>query len=211
MWLLALLLCLVSLYYLIYRNQRKRPFSSFPTLPPANTLKHIQIVGSAGTGKSTLARELAKRLSLTYIRFDDYKSILPKWQTTEREEFERRVGRVCEEATNGWICDGNYHTLYGQELLKDCSLVIWLDYDFSIILWRLAKRSVQQGSIRNLMHWWLPLLPIIIPVKLLVQYYRGRERTKRYSKDLKQLPTDLNALHFLTPAECEAYMWKLVR
>jgi septin family protein len=54
-----------------------------------NTKLRIQVVGAAGSGKSTIATELSKAYQLTYVRLDNFKSILPKWKNKDRIAFEK--------------------------------------------------------------------------------------------------------------------------
>ena len=52
---------------------------------PETTMK-INVVGTSGVGKSTLARRLAQELSLPYIEMDVL-YWLPEWQGTPDDEF----------------------------------------------------------------------------------------------------------------------------
>lgn len=59
----------------------------------------INVVGTSGVGKSTLARRLAQELSLPYIEMDVL-YWLPEWQGTPDDEF-YAVGRRARRARLG--------------------------------------------------------------------------------------------------------------
>src|SRR5437879_8580011 len=68
-------------------------------------MKRVLVIGSGGTGKTTVARRLAQRTGLPLIHLD----LLywrPGWQPTPGEEWHETVRRLV--AGESWIIDGNY-------------------------------------------------------------------------------------------------------
>lgn len=59
----------------------------------------INVVGTSGVGKSTLARRLAQELSLPYIEMDVL-YWLPEWQGTPDDEFYAKLAAAL--AAPGW-------------------------------------------------------------------------------------------------------------
>jgi adenylate kinase family enzyme len=108
----------------------------------------IAVVGTTGSGKTTLARALAAQLALSYIEMDAL-----NWQTgwrdvsrTDPEEFVRRVAvAVADEA---WVVDGNYG-LVRDLVWRRATHLVWLDYDRSIIMWRVIRRSLVRAALRT--------------------------------------------------------------
>jgi adenylate kinase family enzyme len=99
----------------------------------------ICVVGTSAAGKSTLARELAARLNYQRIELDAlYHG--PGWQPASRDEFEARVSAATDVPC--WVCDGNYHFTMRHLLRAD--LVIFLNYPFRIVLWRVIKRTLRR-------------------------------------------------------------------
>ena len=102
--------------------------------------RRIAVVGVSGSGKSTLCRFLAKRLRLRHVKIDRI-----FWQANRpaREEFCNLV----HEALDGtdWVADGNYHAVE-QLTWEQADLVIWLDPPRSVLVWRLVRRRIRQGT-----------------------------------------------------------------
>ena len=103
----------------------------------------IVVVGITGSGKTTVARELAATLGLTHVDLDAL-----NWQADwvglhehDPEELRRRVG----DAVRGdaWVVDGNYSVVRDLVWPKATALV-WLDYPLRVALWRLAKRTLSR-------------------------------------------------------------------
>ncbi|WP_025226752.1 shikimate kinase [Fimbriimonas ginsengisoli] len=115
-------------------------------MPPPG--KRISVRGSSAAGKSTLGKELARRLDLPYVELDGINH-QPNWKEIETEEFRRRVGEIV--AQDGWVIDGNYARVRDL-IFERCDTVIWLDYSLPVILWRLTRRIFRR-SLRQEVLW----------------------------------------------------------
>ena len=73
---------------------------------PASDLRRVWVVGASGTGKSTVAKELAARLNVPWIDLDEL-YWLPGWQPRDGSEMCTLLGQRLS-ATNGWVVSGNY-------------------------------------------------------------------------------------------------------
>ncbi|MEW5719873.1 MAG: AAA family ATPase, partial [Chloroflexota bacterium] len=67
--------------------------------------KRVAVVGTTGSGKTTLARELAHRLGYPHVELDAL-HWEPNWGEAPRDVFRARV----DAALRGdcWVIDGNY-------------------------------------------------------------------------------------------------------
>ena len=106
-------------------------------------MKKVAIVTSAsGTGGTTVARELARRLGLPFHELDAL-FWKPGWQEPDRDEFRARVADVVE--TDSWVIDGSYQSWIGQLVLGNADVVVWLDLPLRVWLPRLLRRTVRRA------------------------------------------------------------------
>lgn len=100
-------------------------------------MKRIVIIGTTGSGKTTLGENLGRTLNvpatdLDVLHWED------DWQEVPHEVFEQRVIEAI--SSERWIITGNYSRV--QHLIwHKADTIIWLDYPFLINLWRLSKRT----------------------------------------------------------------------
>lgn len=110
--------------------------------------RRIAVVGTTGTGKTTLAAQVARRLGLPHVELDAL-SWGPNWTTCAADLF---VGRV-EEALRGdeWVVDGNYSKVR-HIVWRRADTLVWLDYPFVLVIGRLFRRTVRR-IVRQEMLW----------------------------------------------------------
>ena len=104
--------------------------------------QRIVVTGTTSSGKSTLAKRIAKRLELDFIDLDAL-HWEPDWKEASLEDFRERVQQATK--SERWIVAGNYHIV--RDLLwPKAQAVIWLDYSFWRIFWQLTRRTCNR--------WW---------------------------------------------------------
>lgn len=86
--------------------------------------KKIAIIGGSGTGKTTLAENLADELGLPVCHIDSLHH-LENWKIRDGEERDKLI--LEKVAQPQWIMDGTYHSTLPQRL-KSADVVIYLDY-----------------------------------------------------------------------------------
>lgn len=109
--------------------------------------RRISVVGTAGCGKTALARRLAAVLGCPHVELDAlYWG--REWQPATRERF-----RACTaEALVGdaWTVDGNYSIV--RDIIHDrCDTIVWLDYRLPQIIARLVRRTLKRVFLRELL------------------------------------------------------------
>jgi adenylate kinase family enzyme len=113
--------------------------------------RQIVVKGSSGSGKSTVAAELASRLGLTYIELDALHHG-PNWSEPTAEEFQGIVHEAMEQAPDGWVIDGNYESKLGNLVVDKADTIVWLDLPLSVKWPRVWRRTMHR--IRNRVELW---------------------------------------------------------
>jgi adenylate kinase family enzyme len=103
----------------------------------------ISVVGTTGSGKTTLARQIARHFQIPHIELDTL-HWEPNWTPAAPEMFRQRVREAV--AGNRWVVDGNYGGVGVRDIVwSQADTVVFLDYSFwlAIVLWML--RTYQQN------------------------------------------------------------------
>lgn len=101
----------------------------------------IAVQGTSGSGKTTVARELARRHGVPHVELDALHHG-PNWLETPAEEFRRRVAAAT--AGDGWVVDGNYDGKLGDLVLGRADTVVWLDLPLRVALSRVTRRTIRR-------------------------------------------------------------------
>jgi len=97
-------------------------------------------MGASGSGKATLAAELARRLGVPHIELDALHHG-PNWSQPSADEFRRRVRKIMDAAPHGWVIDGNYERKLDRLVTDAADTIVWLDLPVWILLHRLWRRT----------------------------------------------------------------------
>ena len=102
-------------------------------------MRRIAIVATAScSGKTTLGRELARRLDVPFVELDALHHG-PNWTEATAEEFRAKVEPLV--AGDGWVIDGGYWAKLGDLVVGNADTVVWLDLPIRIWLPRLLRRT----------------------------------------------------------------------
>jgi adenylate kinase family enzyme len=105
-------------------------------------MTRIMLLGSAGSGKTRLARRLEARTGLPVICLDNVWR--PEWGKDDVPAF--RVLMVEAHAREYWISDGNFAAATFDIRLPRASLVVWLDRPRWLCALRATTRIFRQDS-----------------------------------------------------------------
>ena len=105
----------------------------------------IVILGTTGSGKTTLSNRLGEKLHIPSIELDAFRHG-PNWSETPDDEFREKV----KDSLNGdgWIVDGNY-SVVRDIIWTRATTLVWLDYSFPLVFWRLFCRTMTRGIMRK--------------------------------------------------------------
>jgi len=179
--------------------------------------RRIVIVGTTSSGKSTLASQLAEKINGDYIELDAL-HWEPNWVEAPDEVFRERVETAISsklalsEVERAWVVAGNYRTV--RDLVwGNAQAVIWLDYSFHIVFWRLLKRTVRRAVTQEELwngnrerFWWH--LKLWSDESLFHWLFKTYWRRKREYPILFSLPENahLKIIHFKHPKEAEEWL-----
>jgi adenylate kinase family enzyme len=104
-------------------------------------LKRVNVKGTSGSGKTTFAQELARRLDVPFVELDALHHG-PNWYQPTAEEFTVRVREAMDELPDGWVIDGNYEGKLGTLVIDAADTVVWLDLPFRLKFRRLWRRTM---------------------------------------------------------------------
>lgn len=104
-------------------------------------LGNIVVIGTTGSGKTTLARNIATRTERVHIDLDDH-HWLPNWVSRPPEQFRARMVDVLAAvpAAQHWVVSGNYSVV--QDIVwPRAQTIVALDYSAPRVFWQLLCRT----------------------------------------------------------------------
>lgn len=112
-------------------------------------MRRIAIVATAScSGKTTLGRELARRLDVPFVELDALHHG-PNWTEATAGELRAKVEPLV--AGDGWVVDGGYWAKLGDLVLRNADAVVWLDLPIRIWLPRLVRRTIRRVARREVL------------------------------------------------------------
>lgn len=102
------------------------------------TLKKIVIIGSGGTGKSTLGRKLSEKLGVNLYHLDKI-HWKPNWERNDLTHFYNELDQILVKEE--WIIDGNYFDSLERRMLHS-DTIIFLDFGTLRCITNVIKRRI---------------------------------------------------------------------
>lgn len=109
-------------------------------------MNKIIVVGTTGSGKSTLCKELQLKLNYPYLQLDQM-YWKPNWEGSTDDEFLPKVQSAIDK-NDRWILDGNYSRTV-QITWPKADTVIWIDYPFWLVLYQNLTRAIKRSITRE--------------------------------------------------------------
>ena len=102
------------------------------------------VVGTTGSGKTTLGRRLAAVLDVPHVELDAL-HWEPDWTEAADGVLAARLADALAAAPDGWVVDGNYLTKTESLTWAAADTVVFLDFPLPVILGRLSRRTLRRG------------------------------------------------------------------
>ena len=105
------------------------------------------VVGTTGSGKTTVARQLAQRLGYPYVELD---ALFwgSNWTPVPFDVFRERTAQALRG--DAWAAGGNYgaarDVVWGR-----ADTLVWLDYPLPLIMWQLFRRTIRRIVTREVL------------------------------------------------------------
>ncbi len=109
---------------------------------PGHLPQRVAIVGTTGSGKTTLARAIAPLIGARHVEVDALFHE-PDWTRAERDVFRQRVRDAI--AVERWVTDANYSSMLKDITWAGADTMIWLDYSFVRTFSRLLRRTLRRS------------------------------------------------------------------
>lgn len=169
--------------------------------------KRIVVIGTTSSGKSTLAKQIAEKFNLSFIELDAL-YWEENWTPAPILVFFERVENAVEK--ENWVIAGNYSSVR-HIVWERAQVIIWLDYPFSIVFWRLIKRTIHRTVTKELL-WgknvergWVQL-KVWSPDSLIHWLFKTYWRRKKETPLLLEQYSHLRVIHFMHPREVEKWL-----
>jgi adenylate kinase family enzyme len=103
-------------------------------------VQRIAVVGTTGSGKTTLAKQLASALDLPHVELDALQWGAD-WKPADPAAFRSDVTSAL--ASDRWVVDGNYGAVRDVVWAR-ADTIVWLDYSVGTVLRRLIARTFRR-------------------------------------------------------------------
>ncbi len=109
-------------------------------------MQRILLIGNAGAGKTTFAKQLAQKLHLPLVYLDNL-YWCGDWEHLSRDEFDAILQTELEKPQ--WIIDGNFNRTIPHRL-QYCDTVFYFDFPTITCLRGITKRTlINLGKVRS--------------------------------------------------------------
>lgn len=110
-------------------------------------MNRIVVIGTSGSGKSTVARRLGEKLEFPVLELDSVYH-QPGWTPLPNDELRARVADFALQPS--WVIDGNYTSEGVKDLVWPVAdTLVWLDPPKSVVMRRITVRTLRRWVTRE--------------------------------------------------------------
>ena len=166
------------------------------------------MVGTTGSGKTTVAAALARARGLPHVELDAL-HWEPHWQEADTAVFQGRVRAALDAAPDGWVVDGNYLTTVEPLTAAAADTLVFLDLPLPLILARVLRRTVRRWVSRE--ELWSGnrehLHSLLTRDSLLLWAVRSHGRNRRrFRRRMDDAGSRLVAVHLRSPRQVRRFL-----
>lgn len=133
--------CLACSKLIAYVHNEKEWHKTRCGIQKRENFSRIHIIGGPGSGKTTLARELAVHLEIEAYELDKIAFTGPEFE--ERPLVDRMADVHAIASRPAWVTEGLF-VQWTEELMSEASLIVWLDHvNWKRSTWWITKRFVK--------------------------------------------------------------------
>jgi adenylate kinase family enzyme len=103
-------------------------------------MQRVNVVGTSGSGKSSVGKQLAGQMGVPYVELDAL-SWGPDWVAAPTAMLRDRVEVAI--AGDAWVVDGNYSAVRDLVWAR-ADTVVWLDLPLYTVIWRVVTRTARR-------------------------------------------------------------------
>lgn len=170
--------------------------------------RRIVVWGATGSGKTTLARELGRRLGLGVVDLDAIRHA-NGWDSTPWDEFRARLTEALEGHLKGWVIAGSYSAIM-DTYIPGADTLFWLHLPWRVSFWRLLQRTITGAITKEPLYegsparesWRLAFFSRRSILLWSITHHRSGARNIR--KRIAALPSGVRAYELTTAEEVKA-------